>query len=140
VSQKIICKADALPTASHIYSLFFDRVVFRLGLKSLIESTFSAFLQATKRFFAYALLRSKANVHTTRPNFERCKFSLPRFFKSRCNFSHFKNQLSFFLSQNPNLHYPNQVAFSARTNSTGNVQLTAPVHIACLSRQESNCN
>jgi hypothetical protein len=78
-------KADALSIASRVYPLSPDRVVFRLGLKSLIESTFNAFLQATKRFFAYALLHSKANAHATRPNFERCKFSLPKFFGTPCN-------------------------------------------------------
>jgi hypothetical protein len=57
----------------------FDRVTFHLGLKLLTESTLNAFLQATKRFFAYALLHSKANAHAIRPNFERCNFSLPKF-------------------------------------------------------------
>jgi hypothetical protein len=43
-------KADALSIASRVRPLFLDRVVFRLSLKSLIESTFNAFLQAKKRF------------------------------------------------------------------------------------------
>jgi hypothetical protein len=29
-------------------------------------------------------LHSKANAHATRPNFERCKFSLPKFFGTPC--------------------------------------------------------
>jgi hypothetical protein len=77
-------KADAFSTASRVCPSSFDRMVFRLGLKSLIESTFNAFLQATKRFFAYTLLHSKADAHATRPNFERCKFSLPKFFGTPC--------------------------------------------------------